>query len=669
MTAVTDISHLAHITCPSALRDLPGWVMWRFEPNENPGGKPRKVPYYISGGRRHGQHGTADDRRQLATFDAARAAAARRRFDGVGFAPLQDFGILALDFDDCVTGGQIHPDVLALLADTYAEFSPSGNGIRAFFQGQLGDRKSLSKAGRFGMELFSTKGFVTFTGNVLDIVELMGNADEVAPISEPVLELVRTRFKREASELPTGEQNAERVGLSPSQLEHALAALPEDLPYEDDDGPSWLGVGMALHHETGGSADGFELWDTWSQRSSKYTAREYGEDRWRSFGAGGKERVTTARSLVTWANTLGAGIQLNGPATAEEFDAIAEDDTPADPAKPMRFQVIPVCDFAARPAPEWIIKGVVPRAELMVVFGESGSGKTFAVLDLVAAIARGVTWRGCRVKQGRVVYVAAEGAGGFRNRLKAYAQQHELQLGDLPMGVIADAPNLMNKPDALDVCKAIKAAGGADVVVIDTFAQAMPGANENAGEDVGKALAHCKGIHRSTGALVVLVHHAGKDASKGARGWSGLRAAADAEMEVSRGPGGRMLRVTKQKDGDDGLAWGFALDTVNVGVDGDGEAITSCQVVEAAVPTVGRTLKVMGPKEAIVNAVIQEMAQAQTSGIEVAAVITESVKRMEPPADGKRDTRKQHARRALESLCNGDDAPYWLRDDGTVEVV
>ncbi len=661
MTAVTDISHLAHITCPDALRDLPGWVIWRFEPNGEK--KPRKVPFYASGSKRQGDHGAPGDRQQLVTFDAARAAAARRKFDGVGLALMPEFNIVALDFDDCVTAGEIHPEVLALLSDTYAELSPSGRGIRAFFRGQLGNRKShASKGFEFGLETFSTNGFVTFTGAVLDIVELMGNTNEIATLGAPVMDLVRRRFKRELElAAQPGEQNTDTVGLTPTQLDQALAALPEDLDYD-----TWLQVGMALHHETSGSADGFELWDAWSQRSSKYTTREYGMDRWRSFDRG-TGPIVTARSLVHLANEHGAGLSLNGPASAEEFDAIAQDDTPADPAKPLRFQVVPVGEFADHPPPEWIVKGVVPRAELMVVFGESGSGKTFAVLDLVGAIARGTEWRGCRVKQGRVVYVAAEGAGGFRNRLKAYGLQHEIALLDIPMGVIADAPNLMNKPDALDVCKAIKAAGGADVVVIDTFAQAMPGANENAGEDVGKALAHCKGIHRSTGALVILVHHAGKDASKGARGWSGLRAAADAEMEVSRTPAGRMLRVTKQKDGDDGLAWGFALDTVNVGIDADGEPVTSCIVVDAALPAAGVRLKPLGVVEAVVNAVIQEMAESQNSGIEVDAVLKESAKRLPEPEDGKRDTRRMRARRALNNLCEGD-GPYF-EEDGCLTIV
>jgi hypothetical protein len=82
-----------------------------------------------------------------------------------------------------------------------------------------------------------------------------------------------------------------------------------------------------------------------------------------------------------------------------------------------------------------------------------------------------------------------------------------------------------------------------------------------------------------------------------------------------------------------------------------------------------RLLRQLGPNEVIVNAVIQEMAKSQTAGIEVGPVLAEAVKRMPAPTDGKRDTRKQHAKRALESLCNGDTAPYWIGDDGCIAVM
>ena len=63
------------IKAPAEIRDIPGWLMWRFEHHEGES-KPRKVPVYVSGQRRHGQQGSPEDRRQLTTFEAARAAAA-----------------------------------------------------------------------------------------------------------------------------------------------------------------------------------------------------------------------------------------------------------------------------------------------------------------------------------------------------------------------------------------------------------------------------------------------------------------------------------------------------------------------------------------------------------------------------------------------------------------
>lgn len=668
MTNTVEITHLAPIEAPRALRDLPAWVVWKFEPHDNPGGKPRKVPYYAAGGRRYGNHGTPEDKRQLVTFDAARAAAARRGFDGVGFATLVEFGICALDFDNCVNdSGEITPEVQGLLGSTYAELSPSGHGVRAFFRGQLGNRKS-SKGWPFGMETFSTNGFVTFTGNVLPICELMGNADEVAPVDEPVLALYSKRFSREIERQQATIDNQDRLGLTEDVLRRALAAIPqEDDPLDYD---QWLMVGMALHHETNG--EGFELWDEFSQRSSKYTSPEYGQDRWRSFDRG-TGPIVTARSLVHLANEHGAGIALNGPASPEEFEAMVEADTAPSEAKPPRYQFEPAHLFSSTTALPWVIKGVLPKAGLGVVYGASGSGKSFAVLDMALAIARGEPWRGRKVRQGKVAYIAAEGAEGFRKRLAAYAQRNEVDLAQVPLSVLNAAPNLLEKVDAKDIVVGIRAAGGADLIIVDTFAQTTPGANENAGEDVGKALSHCKRIHELTGAMVVLIHHSGKDATKGARGWSGLRAAADAEIEVVRTDAGRFLRLSKNKDGEDGLEWGFDLEVVQLGVDEDLDPITSCVVVDAPVPAVGGVAsRKLGKNEKIVNDVLQEMAQAQTEGIEVGPVLAEAVRRLkarEGVEDDKKGNFKTMARKALHSLCEGDDAPYWLdAENNTIAV-
>ncbi len=664
MTNVHRITpHLRDVEAPAAIRDLPAWVVWRFEAVPG-GGKPRKVPYYANGGKRHGEQGGPKDVANLVTFDAAKAAAARRGFDGVGFAALSQFGICALDFDNCIIDGRIHPQVEALLGDTYAEFSPSGQGIRAFFKGDLGNGKAL-RNGDFGMECFSTRGFVTFTGNTLDITELLGNTDVVAPMSDEVHHLHRERFARSAEPVDA-PFSGEPAGLSVQQIERCLAALPTDLHYDD-----WLMVGMAIHCETRG--EGFELWEDWSATSGKYTTREYNEERWRSFGKGGGNQVT-GRSLVHLANEHGAGINLTAPASAEEFESLVEDVQNPDATDTPRFYFEPVHTFSSTKALPWIIKGVLPKAGLGVVYGASGSGKSFAVLDMGMAIARGVDWRGKRTRQGRVAYIAAEGADGFRKRVAAYAMHHQVDLTAVPMTVLNAAPNLLEKQDAVDVAKGVRASGGADLIIVDTFAQTTPGANENAGEDVGKALGYCRRIHEATGAMVLLIHHSGKDAAKGARGWSGLRAACDAEIEVVREGDARVLRLTKSKDGEDGLEWGFALDVVQVDVDEDLEAVTSCVVVEAAVPVVGAgPARKLGKNEKVVNEVLQEIALSQNGGIEIAPVLAEAVRRM-MGRDGvdsdKKGNYKSNARRALTRLCEGDDAPYWLDPDtNTIEVM
>lgn len=638
MNTVTKINpHHLTTQCPAELRTLPAWLMWRLEYHEGED-KPRKVPFYASGARRHGKQGTAQDRQQLVTFDAARAAAARRNMDGVGIALMPEWGLTALDFDNCVlASGELHPDVSAIACQSYAEWSPSGRGVRVLFKGNLLNRKSFD--GEFGFETFSTSGFVTFTGNRLDVTDLLGNADVVAEVTPEVMALFSKRFGQRVDREATGH-NDEILGLTPAEIEAALTAMDPDMGHDD-----WLHTGMALHHETRG--EGFDLWNDWSERGGKYPGRDVLRHRWDSFGRYDGPAVT-GRTLVKLAGDAGVPIGPAAPASADEFDVV---DTAAveaaEAAKPSRFQVLTDEEFMARPAPRWIVKGLVPEGDLLVLYGESGAGKSFVALDVFGAVSRGVPWRGLRVRQRRVCFVVAEGGGGFRNRLHAYAQHYGARAGVM---VIHAAPNLMEKGEARDVVKALAAAGGADIVVVDTFAQTTPGANENAGEDMGKALANCRAIGQALGAMVVLVHHAGKDASKGARGWSGLKAAADAEIEVSRGPAGRAIRTSKQKDGEDDRRWGFNLETVTIGLDDDGDEVTSCVVMEAELPQAGGPTKKLGEKESLVNDVIQEFAKAQTSGIEVDAVLDEALRRLAPEPT-KRKAVRSNLKRALRALC------------------
>jgi len=324
-----------------------------------------------------------------------------------------------------------------------------------------------------------------------------------------------------------------------------------------------------------------------------------------------------------------------------------------------RFPIFSDLAFSSREPPEWIIKGVLPHADLGVLYGASGSGKSFVALDMAYAIARGVQWRERRVKQGRVLYIAAEGGGGVAMRLKAYRQFNEIY-DSSPIGIMHAAPNFMSSEDITDVVRAITKAEGIDVIIVDTFAQVTPGANENGGEDMGVALRNARVIREATGAMVLLVHHSGKDASRGARGWSGIRAAADVEMEVARIEDShvRVLRVSKQKDGDDTFEWGFTLETVMLGEDSDGDPITSLVVVPSEVPKPVAEDKGKSRYGKWENAVLDALSiwEGPTERVNY-DTFAEHVLALMPPGPDGRDVRRQSIDRAIKSLGKKPDAP------------
>lgn len=620
-----------------AIRAMPAWLVWRREQHAGEA-KARKVPYWAGGGRRSGTQGSPEDRQQLVTFEAAQAAATRRGMDGVGLALMPEWGVTAVDFDNCVRDGAPLADVERAVAGTYAEFSPSGTGVRALVQGDLGNHKDHGEP--FGFELFASKGFVTLTGRPLPVTELTDCVDTIAPPSAELLALAGQRFGRaEPAQQAASASDEPRLGLSTQQLADALAALDPSMGHDP-----WLKVGMALHHETGG--EGFELWDQWSAGGVQYPGADALRGRWESFGRQ-NGRPTTAHYLAQLAATKGHVMDLI-TAVADDFDVV-EPSSAAAQDKPLKFKLWSVRELLEQKPPRWIVKDVAPQAELMVIFGESGSGKSFVVLDMFAAVARGAAWLGQATRQGRVVYVVAEGRAGFGNRVKAYCRSQDVDVDQFQQhfAVIADTPNLLQRDDAAEIVRSVAAAGGASVVVVDTLAQTTPGANENAAEDMGKALANCKAIHRATGALVVLVHHTGKDQSRGARGWSGLKAAADAEIEISRTVAGRAIRVSKQKDGEDGRVWGFELDVVPVGADDDGGTLTSCVIREVAPPLRQQIARLGKWQRAALDAVAE--LGGTGAGAKEAEIITAAIQ-VEAPAQGKRDRRAEYVRTALAEL-------------------
>jgi hypothetical protein len=104
--------------------------------------------------------------------------------------------------------------------------------------------------------------------------------------------------------------------------------------------------------------------------------------------------------------------------------------------------------------------------------------------------------------------------------------------------------------------------------------------DENDSKSMGEVIGAAKAIQAAAGGVVLLVHHTGKDSTKGMRGHSSLLAALDAAIEVTRTDDRREWKIAKSKDGEDGEAHPFRLDVVEIGEDeDDGEPVTSCIVM------------------------------------------------------------------------------------------
>ncbi|MCZ8098177.1 MAG: AAA family ATPase, partial [Burkholderiales bacterium] len=224
---------------------------------------------------------------------------------------------------------------------------------------------------------------------------------------------------------------------------------------------------------------------------------------------------------------------------------------------------------------EWLIDDVLTVGEVSMIAGPSRHGKSFAAVDEGLAVSRGVPWLGNQTLRGGVIYIAAESGRGVKKRLRAYRQWNEIKpTEELPFVLLPNQFDLYgsedNTRDLLEDCKLwdsyFKETFGIPLrlIVIDTFAAATPGADENSSKDIGTALKRATLIANQTGANVQLVHHMNAGGTK-PRGWTGILANIDSVVTIEKSDkrvdeDGRPIRfatMTKNKDGEDGRSWRF----------------------------------------------------------------------------------------------------------------
>lgn len=233
------------------------------------------------------------------------------------------------------------------------------------------------------------------------------------------------------------------------------------------------------------------------------------------------------------------------------------------------FKPLTLSEFRKRPPKQWLVDQIFGAGDLLMLYGASGSGKSFIVIDLIFAACLGETWAGrfAVARPLNVAYCAGEGLSGLPARFDAAARHFGVPDDMKGLTLYETVPDLwhahMDDVDTM-LTETIEAfvyewqdrqrnegAAALDLLVIDTLHTACDGADENTSRDMGRVLKLAKFAAKTLGCAVLLVHHANK-ANTGERGSGALRASMDTMIETEVVKGIRVMSCEKVKDGE---AW------------------------------------------------------------------------------------------------------------------
>jgi len=226
----------------------------------------------------------------------------------------------------------------------------------------------------------------------------------------------------------------------------------------------------------------------------------------------------------------------------------------------------------------WTIKNVLPESSsLTMIYGPPSAGKSFAALDMALCVAHGIPWHEHATKKKPVLYLAAEGQAGVLKRIEAWRQYHDTPSIEnfylLPIPCLVD--NTGQLSELIAMIRSLPSMP--ELIILDTLARSMLG-DENSTLDMGRLVNACGDLHEATRAQIMLIHHTGKDETRGARGAIALTGATDSMFKVVRTAEEKqyLLICERQKDDEPFKPMVFNLNLVETGhYNADGDEVTS----------------------------------------------------------------------------------------------
>lgn len=237
----------------------------------------------------------------------------------------------------------------------------------------------------------------------------------------------------------------------------------------------------------------------------------------------------------------------------------------------------------------YIVKHLLNRKSVAFMHGGPGVGKSACALDLclhaaVLAPEQGHTfWCGYKIKRAKVLYVYSEGVTGLDQRIRAWRKKHAIAPEALRGRItIYPEPIPLNASHKyIEALTQYATEGAYDLIVVDTWATATAGADENSAKEMGIVLGRAGAIRTLADVTVLAVHHDNRGGTF--RGSSAIDGYVDARLHLIRIVDRKVRRedriveflVAKQRDAPDGYSWRAHLEQIELGHDEEGDPVTS----------------------------------------------------------------------------------------------
>lgn len=500
-------------TIPSELRTLNQWVVWKWEYRK---GKWTKPPYQPA---RPHFHAESDKPETWSDFATAWRVYANGHADGLGFVFTTQDPYCGVDLDGCrdATTGAIAEWAQEHIGklDTYTEVSPSGTGVKMLTRAKL-PGKGRKKGER---EIYDHLRYFTVTGN--PVPDCPGTIQDRQEAASEFYNLVRPD-ENDKTTTTSPDEPVSAGWQDDDLLDRARTATNGDkfvrLWKGDWDGyPSQSEADMALcsllAFWVGNDPDRI---DGLFRRSGLYRDK-WDRDDYR------ERTITQALSGAEFfqGDDLPQGYEA-------QIDAALRKNQPRKP-------VLTWDELEDLPEPSWQLTNHFHEQSFTVLFGDPGTYKSFLAMDWAFCTGTARPFQSCYdVIPGAVWYVCSEGFNTAKLRGKAWAKHHATPIAhNYLAGGSHDLTSLDNAKRLTDFFIEVSKTTP-KLFVIDTLNANFGAGDENASKDMTSFVRSVRWLQENLTTAVVVIHHRGKDASKGARGHSVLRGAADTMIEVER---------------------------------------------------------------------------------------------------------------------------------------